>query len=83
VDRELWDKTILNLLSDVFKFTFSGEIAVSSRQSEDRVQSQCRILVLVFQPPSYPICSSASTIYAERKPAVMKVPASDWSWCSN
>ncbi|MBE9011281.1 response regulator, partial [Pseudanabaenaceae cyanobacterium LEGE 13415] len=31
VDREMWEKIILNLLSNAFKFTFEGEITVSLR----------------------------------------------------
>jgi signal transduction histidine kinase len=31
VDRELWERIVLNLLSNAFKFTFQGEIAVSLR----------------------------------------------------
>jgi PAS domain S-box-containing protein len=38
VDREMWEKIILNLLSNAFKFTFEGEIAVSLRQSGETVQ---------------------------------------------
>ena len=33
VDREMWEKIVLNLLSNAFKFTFEGEIAVSLRQA--------------------------------------------------
>ncbi len=33
VDRATWEKIVLNLLSNAFKFTFDGEIAVSLRQS--------------------------------------------------
>ena len=31
VDREMWEKIVLNLLSNAFKFTFAGEIRVSLR----------------------------------------------------
>jgi PAS domain S-box-containing protein len=33
VDRAMWEKIVLNLLSNAFKFTFEGEIAVSLRQA--------------------------------------------------
>ncbi|HVW09705.1 MAG TPA: PAS domain S-box protein [Bryobacteraceae bacterium] len=33
VDREMWEKIVLNLLSNAFKFTFEGEIAVRVRES--------------------------------------------------
>jgi signal transduction histidine kinase/DNA-binding response OmpR family regulator len=35
VDRDMWEKVILNLLSNAFKFTFEGEIAVETRTSSD------------------------------------------------
>ncbi|MBD2310186.1 response regulator [Desertifilum sp. FACHB-1129] len=31
VDREMWEKIVLNLLSNAFKFTFEGEITVTLR----------------------------------------------------
>jgi PAS domain S-box-containing protein len=33
VDRGMWDKIVLNLLSNAFKFTFEGEIAVRVRDA--------------------------------------------------
>jgi PAS domain S-box-containing protein len=32
VDREMWEKIVLNLLSNAFKFTFEGEISVSLKE---------------------------------------------------
>src|SRR5271163_1577473 len=32
VDRDMWEKIVLNLVSNAFKFTFDGEIEVSLRQ---------------------------------------------------
>jgi signal transduction histidine kinase len=34
VDREMWEKIVLNLLSNAFKFTFEGEIAVTLRADD-------------------------------------------------
>ncbi|MDC0743156.1 ATP-binding response regulator [Polyangium mundeleinium] len=37
VDHDMWEKIVLNLLSNALKFTFDGEIAVSLRHAGDRV----------------------------------------------
>ncbi|MBW4622002.1 MAG: PAS domain S-box protein [Cyanosarcina radialis HA8281-LM2] len=42
VDREMWEKIVLNLLSNAFKFTFAGEIAVSLRAVGDRIELEVR-----------------------------------------
>ena len=42
VDREMWEKIVLNLVSNAFKFTFSGEIEVALRQRERRVELTVR-----------------------------------------
>lgn len=35
VDRDMWEKIVLNLLSNAFKFTFDGDIAVRLRETHD------------------------------------------------
>lgn len=37
VDREMWEKVVLNLMSNAFKFTFEGEIRVLLKESGDNV----------------------------------------------
>lgn len=35
VDRDMWEKIVLNLLSNAFKFTFEGEITVNLSETKD------------------------------------------------
>jgi len=42
VDRELWEKIVFNLLSNAFKFTFDGEIEISTRKIDDGVELAVR-----------------------------------------
>ncbi len=35
IDREMWEKIVLNLMSNAFKFTFEGEIEVRLRQTDE------------------------------------------------
>jgi PAS domain S-box-containing protein len=38
VDREMWEKIVLNLLSNAFKFTMAGKISVSLQWTSDRIE---------------------------------------------
>lgn len=38
VDQDMWEKIVLNLLSNAFKFTFLGSIAVRLREAGDHVE---------------------------------------------
>lgn len=38
VDREMWEKIVLNLISNAFKFTFEGRIAISLHETPDAIE---------------------------------------------
>jgi PAS domain S-box-containing protein len=42
VDRRMWEKIVLNLISNAFKFTFEGEIEVLLRECADAVELTVR-----------------------------------------
>jgi PAS domain S-box-containing protein len=42
VDREMWEKVVLNLVSNAFKFTFEGEVAVTVRRAGTAAELRVR-----------------------------------------
>ena len=43
VDHDMWEKIVLNLLSNAYKFTFEGEVRVSLRPSADRRAAELQV----------------------------------------
>jgi PAS domain S-box-containing protein len=43
VDRDMWEKIVLNLLSNAFKFTFEGQIAVTVRAASDASHAEVSV----------------------------------------
>jgi signal transduction histidine kinase len=61
VDREMWEKIVLNLLSNAFKHTFEGGITVTLHWCVDHVELAVADTALASPQRSCRACSNAFT----------------------
>ncbi len=54
VDRDMWEKVVLNLISNAFKFTFDGEITVSVRRVGSTAELRVRDTGVGIPPEAIP-----------------------------
>ncbi len=54
VDRDMWEKIVLNLISNAFKFTFDGEITVSTDRVGDFAELRVRDTGVGIPPEEIP-----------------------------
>jgi signal transduction histidine kinase len=80
VDREMWEKVVLNLLSIAFKHTFEGGIHVTLRWCDDYAELAVRDTGTGIARKKSPVCSSASTASRAHGGARTRARGSAWPW---
>jgi len=75
IDSDMWERIVLNLLSNALKFTFEGSIGVAVRWRGDHAP--------VCRRTSCLTCSSDSIACRARSRAATKARGSAWRWCTS
>lgn len=83
VDRDMWEKIVLNLLSNALKFTFEGEIRVELKAIDKNVQLTVTDTGTGIPRRSCRGCLSDFTEWKGRADGRLRAPVSAWLWCRN
>ena len=78
VDRDMWEKIVLNLLSNAFKFTVAGEITVILRSAGETVELAVRDTGTGIPAAEIPTSSSGSTASKARGVVPTRARVSAW-----
>ena len=83
VDPVMWEKIVLNLVSNAFKFTFAGGIRVALHRATVTPCSRWPTPAKASRGRNGSACSSASIAWRVRAPAPTRAPASDSRSCTS
>ena len=83
VDRDMWEKIVLNLLSNAYKFTFAGEVALALKPADGAVELQIRDTGVGIPGNISTTSSSVFTASRAPRPGRTKAQGSAWRWLRN
>ena len=81
VDRQMWEKIVLNLLSNAFKYTLEGSVSVRLTEDDGRAVFSVEDTGPGIAEAEFPGCSSAFTAWRERKAAPTRERVLGSHWC--
>jgi signal transduction histidine kinase len=79
----MWEKVVLNLLSNAFKFTFDGSICVRLENKDDHVELAVSDSGTGIPEEELPRLFERFYTLKARGGGLLKAPASGWRWCRN